>query len=62
MSTSISIFEQDDIVVGADRAPSALSKELAKGGSGIGSRRIQTNTNGTFKRLVNGEQEYQRFW
>ena len=56
MNTDLSIFKQDDVVVGAGRTPSALSKELAKGSGGIGSRRIQTNTNGTFKRLVNGEQ------
>jgi len=56
MSTNISIFEQADVGVASHRAPSALSKELAKGHGGIGSRRIQTNVNGTFKRLVNNEQ------
>jgi hypothetical protein len=56
MSNEVSIFKQQSEVIASNRAPSALSQELAKSSSGITSRRIQTNTNGTFKRLVNGEQ------
>lgn len=57
MSTEVTIFKNDTAVstsVGR-RGPSELAKSLAAG-SGTISRRIQTNTNGTFKRLVNGEQ------
>jgi hypothetical protein len=56
MSNGVSIFKQQSEVIASNRAPSALSQELAKSSNGITSRRIQTNTNGTFKRLVNGEQ------
>jgi hypothetical protein len=49
----ISIF-QGAMVPATKRGISDLGRSMAAGG-GI-SRRIQTNTNGTFKRLVNGEQ------
>lgn len=57
MSNEVSIFKQSGAVstsVGR-RELSELAKSMA-GGSGVTSRRIQTNTNGTFKRLINGEQ------
>ena len=56
MSNEVSIFKQAGAVstsVGR-RELSELAKSLAS--SGTTSRRIQTNTNGTFKRLINGEQ------
>jgi hypothetical protein len=56
MSNEVSIFKQAGAVstsVGR-RELSELAKSLAT--SGTTSRRIQTNTNGTFKRLINGEQ------
>jgi hypothetical protein len=56
MSNEVSIFKQSGAVstsVGR-RELSELAKSMAS--SGTTSRRIQTNTNGTFKRLINGEQ------
>ena len=51
--SEVSIFKgKNDITVG-NRELSPLAKSLA---SATTNRRIQTNTNGTFKRLVNGEQ------
>jgi hypothetical protein len=58
MSNEVSIFKQAGAVstsVGR-RELSELAKTLASAGAGGANRRIQTNTNGTFKRLVNGEQ------
>ena len=55
MSNEVSIFKQSGAVSTAGkRELSELAKSLAS--SGTTSRRIQTNTNGTFKRLINGEQ------
>tara|TARA_R110001592_G_scaffold240131_1_gene500139 strand:+ start:1838 stop:2770 length:933 start_codon:yes stop_codon:yes gene_type:complete len=57
MSTEVSIFKQENLpgkLVGLPR--SRLAEELSKASSGTTSRRIQTNVNGTFKRLINGEQ------
>ena len=52
--SNLSIFKQAGAVsTAAKRELSDLGKSLA---SASNSRRIQTNTNGTFKRLVNGEQ------
>lgn len=52
--SNLSIFKQAGAVSTASkRELSDLGKSLA---SANNSRRIQTNTNGTFKRLVNGEQ------
>ena len=54
MSNEVSIFgDQTNVVSIGDRRPSKLGQSLA---SRSMSRRIQTSTNGTFKRLVNGEQ------
>lgn len=56
MANEVSIFKQSGAVstsVGR-RELSELAKSMAS--SGTTSRRIQTNTNGTFKRLINGEQ------
>lgn len=58
MSNEVSIFKQPGAVstsVGRGHI-SELAKSMASGVGGATSRRIQTNTNGTFKRLVNGEQ------
>lgn len=55
MSKEMSIFKQGGAVAGSkNRELSSLAKSLAK--SDITTRRIQTNTNGTFKRIINGEQ------
>lgn len=52
--SNIAIFKQKDSVVATGkRELSELGKSLA---SSTVFRRIQTNTNGTFKRMVNGEQ------
>lgn len=54
MANEISIFgDKTNVVSIGDRRPSKLGQSLA---SRSMSRRIQTSTNGTFKRLVNGEQ------
>lgn len=55
MSKEVSIFKQGGAVAtSGKRELSALAKSLAV--SDITTRRIQTNTNGTFKRIINGEQ------
>jgi len=55
MSKDISIFKQGGAVAtSGKRELSALAKSLAV--SDITTRRIQTNTNGTIKRIINGEQ------
>lgn len=54
---NLAIFkDQTAIATSGKREPSALAKSLATNAGGGTSRRIQTNTNGTFKRIVNGEQ------
>lgn len=51
---NLAIFKQQNAVaVSGNRELSDLAKSLA---TSTTSRRIQTNTNGTFKRIVNGEQ------
>lgn len=51
---NVAIFKQQTAVaVSGNRQLSDLAKSLA---SSTTSRRIQTNTNGTFKRIINGEQ------
>jgi hypothetical protein len=51
---NLAIFKQQNAVaVSGNRQLSDLAKSLA---TSTTSRRIQTNTNGTFKRIVNGEQ------
>jgi len=51
--TNVTIFKQQDVAVSGPRE-SALGKKFSS--AGITSRRIQANINGTFKRVVNGEQ------
>jgi hypothetical protein len=52
--SNISIFEQPgEVSTRVRREPSALTKSLMSSNT---IRRIQTNTNGTFKRVINGEQ------
>lgn len=53
--SNVSIFKNQTSTPVTTRALSDLAKSLAPKSS-ITSRRIQTNTNGTFKRLINGEQ------
>ena len=53
MSREVSIFQNQTGVAVGERKLSKLGQSLA---SASMSRRIQTNTNGTFKRLINGEQ------
>lgn len=55
MSKEVGLFNQQTTVsrAGKGRELSALAKSLASSST---MRRIQTNTNGTFKRLINGEQ------
>jgi hypothetical protein len=54
MTKEVSIFaSSNNVVVSGERKLSKLAQTLA---SSSMTRRIQTNTNGTFKRLVNGEQ------
>jgi hypothetical protein len=54
MTKEVSIFGNNtNVVVSGERRLSKLAQTLA---SSSMMRRIQTNTNGTFKRLVNGEQ------
>lgn len=55
MSKDISIFEQQSTAVSTTRRQSALAQSLGKTNA-IAKRRIATNTNGTFKKVVNGEQ------
>jgi hypothetical protein len=52
MGTNVTIFE-DSSNLPTIRRPSRLAEKISVGG---GLRRIQTNTNGTFKRIVSGEQ------
>ena len=53
--SNIAIFKQPDSPANTGRRElSELAKSLV--GGGATNRRIQTNTNGTFKRIVNGEQ------
>lgn len=54
MSKEVSIFAQQTEVSTTKRGPSKLAQTLNTGG--ITTRRIQTTTNGKFKRLINGEQ------
>jgi hypothetical protein len=54
MSNEVSIFKQGTIATSQPRELSSLAKTLSA--SDVTTRRIQTNTNGTFKRIVNGEQ------
>ena len=49
----VSIFKEGALANIGPRELSDLGKSLATANT---TRRIQTNTNGTFKRLVNGEQ------
>lgn len=52
--SNVAIFKQQNAVaVSGNRQLSNLAKSLA---TSTTSRRIQTNTNGTFKRIINGEQ------
>jgi hypothetical protein len=52
--SNVAIFKQQNAVsISGNRQLSDLAKSLA---TSTTSRRIQTNTNGTFKRIVNGEQ------
>lgn len=51
--SNLTIFKQQNAVATSQRGVSDLTKSAA---SSVTTRRIQTNTNGTFKRLVNGEQ------
>lgn len=54
MTKEVSIFSNNtDVAVSGERKLSKLAQTLA---SSSMMRRIQTNTNGTFKRLINGEQ------
>ena len=50
----VSIFKDNKAVVSQTPRKSKLGEALV--GSGLTTRRIQTNTNGTFKRIVNGDQ------
>ena len=53
--TNVTIFKSKDAVTSTSpRELSDFAKSLSTGGTT--SRRIQTNTNGTFKRIINGEQ------
>jgi len=53
--TNVTIFKSKDAVTSTGpRELSDFAKSLSTGGTT--SRRIQTNTNGTFKRIINGEQ------
>ena len=51
--TELSIFKSGAIATSVKREPTELGKSLAASST---TRRIQTNTNGTFKRIINGEQ------
>jgi hypothetical protein len=51
--SNVAIFKQGPVATSGKRELSDLAKSLS---SSTTSRRIQTNTNGTFKRIVNGEQ------
>lgn len=51
--SNLTIFKEQNAVATSKRGGSALSQTLAQNNT---MRRIATNTNGTFKRIVNGEQ------
>ena len=51
--TELSIFKGGEVTASKRREPTELGKSLASTNT---SRRIQTNVNGTFKRIINGEQ------
>lgn len=51
--TNLTIFKGGTVPTSGRREPTELGKSLA---SQSNLRRIQTNTNGTFKRIINGEQ------
>ena len=51
--SNVSIFKQGTVATTGNRQLSDLAKSLSTASQ---TRRIQTNTNGTFKRIVNGEQ------
>lgn len=51
--SNVAIFKQQTTAGSSSRGMSDLAKTFA---SSTMSRRIQTNTNGTFKRIINGEQ------
>ena len=51
--SNVTIFKQGAIATSGNRELSELAKSLS---TATTMRRIQTNTNGTFKRIVNGEQ------
>jgi len=54
---NLAIFkDQNAVATAGKRELSDLAKSLAGKMGGGTSRRIQTNTNGTFKRIINGEQ------
>jgi len=52
--TNLTIFKNPNAVTAAALPPSKLGAQIASGMGGY--NRIATNTNGTFKRIVNGEQ------
>lgn len=52
---NLTIFNNPNAVAAAALPPSKLGQQIAENSLG-GFNRIQTNTNGTFKRVVNGEQ------
>ena len=52
---NVAIFKDQNAAVSTKRELSELSKSLMQKTSGGTNRRIQANTNGTFKRVVNGE-------
>ena len=54
--SNIAIFKQDGAGVSTKRELSDFAKTFESATNASTSRRIQTNTNGTFKRLVNGKQ------
>lgn len=58
--SNLTIFESGDLTNGDYILPEAgmsdLAKSIASSGPGGTTRRIQTNTNGTFRRVVNGQQ------
>jgi hypothetical protein len=51
--TNITIFKNGTVATSGRREPTELGKSLSANST---TRRIQTNTNGTFKRIINGEQ------
>lgn len=51
--SNVTIFKQGAVATSGNRELSDLAKSLS---TATTTRRIQTNTNGTFKRIINGEQ------